>query len=318
MVFLDDFVGAEPPAIAGMAFVRLDELLSVLGAAESVAKACPPHTQMLFIGVWFNSVTMTMEISPERLAKIMAELPSWMEAKRVSRKDIECLVGTLSFVAKCVRPSRIFLSRMLDEMRGMPRTGRHALSNDFKQDVYWWYKFMPQYNGISVIPRPLWSPVNSVVATDACLSGCGGVKWFSREYFHAEFPASIMAMNLSINNLELLAIMVAVKIWGHQLRSQKLKIHCDNTTAVAAMNLARLRNKHMQACMREIAYWSARFECDIWAVHIEGVHNELPDLLSRWHLGPRYSEAFHNQNQGWVKHEAVISEDLFHFSGQWV
>ena len=49
--------------------------------------------------------------------------------------------------------------------------------------------------------------------------------------------------------------MVAVKVWGASLRGKKVRVNCDNTTAVAAMNLARLHNKFSQAIMREISYW---------------------------------------------------------------
>ena len=317
VVFLDDFVGADAPEQAPVAFVHLGDLLSVLGATESASKACPPHTEMVFIGVWFNSVSMTMEVTPSRLKKIMQELPSWLSRRKATRKEVERLVGVLGFVAKCVRPSRIFMSRMLNELRRLPLTGQHVLSQDFKWDVYWWSCFMPQYNGISMIPRPYWSEVNSVLATDACLSGCGAVNWVTGEYFHSVFPSDILALDLSINSLELLTIMVAIKVWGRALKSYRIKVQCDNTTAVAAVNMATLRNKHMQACMREIAFWAAIHECEVWAVHVEGVKNELPDLLSRWHLSPTHQEAFHQRNNGRLHREVALEGEFFHFSGQW-
>ena len=57
-----------------------------------------------------------------------------------------------------------------------------------------------------------------------------------------------------IKEVELLTIMVAVKVWGHQLRGECFEVLYENTVAVAAMNMARMHSSFAQACMREIAY----------------------------------------------------------------
>ena len=284
---------------------------------ESAEKQTPPNTLMLFIGVWFNSWKLTMEVDPAKLTRLEQELPGWLSKPDASRKEVERLVGFLGFVAKCVRPARIFLSRMLDELRLMPLRGRVPLSSDFKKDIYWWLHFMPQYNGVSMIPRPHWSEVNSVIATDACLTGCGAYNFVSGEFFHSEFPVEILNEQWSINELELLTVMVALKVWAGSLKAERFRIHCDNTTAVAAMNLSRVRNRHVQACMREIAFTAAVHEFEVLVVHVEGTSNVLPDLLSRWHLGPQHSERFRQLTSGCHISEIVLSEASFKFSGEW-
>ena len=259
-----------------------------------------------------------MEVDPAKLAWLEQVLPSWLSRRTASRKEVERLVGFLGFVAKCVRPARIFLARMLDELRSMPCHGVVSLSADFKQDVYWWVHFMPKYNGISVIPKANWSTVNSIIATDACLSGCGGFNFLTCEFFHAEFPIEIQRENWSINELELLTIMVALKVWAGQLRAERFKIHCDNTTAVAVMNLIRVCNSHVQACMREIAYVAAVAEFEVLVVHVEGARNTLADLLSRWHLNACYQNRFHFLTQNENISEISLDKDVFEFSGEWV
>ena len=177
---------------------------------------------------------------------------------------------------------------------------------------------MPLYNGVSVIPKPHWSAVNSIIATDACLSGCGGFNFLSGEFFHAVFPVRFEQENWSINELELLAIMVALKLWASQLKTERFRMHCDNTTAVAAMNLSRVRNPNVQACMREIAYIAATAEFEVLVVHVEGASNTLPDLLSRWHLDQRHRDHFRQLTNNCTVQELFVSEDLFKFTGDWV
>ena len=103
---------------------------------------------------------MTMEVEPDRLHKLLLLLPTWLHKSHATTKEVESLIGLLSFVAKCVRPARIFLSRMLDFMKGLPKSGRFSIPTEFMLDVRWWYRFVAQYNGVNIIPPSHWSAVN--------------------------------------------------------------------------------------------------------------------------------------------------------------
>ena len=56
-VFLpcDDFCGVELAELAGVAFNRIAELFEELGLKASPAKDQLPNTQMLVLGIWFNT-----------------------------------------------------------------------------------------------------------------------------------------------------------------------------------------------------------------------------------------------------------------------
>ena len=317
VVFLDDFVGVERPEQAFEAYCDLRDLLKVLGVDESEPKLCPPNIVMLFLGVWFNSYKLTMEIDKKRLEEILLLLDKWFHKKKATRKEIESLIGLLSFVAKCVRSSRVFLSRMLDCLRAFPEVGSHEVGEEFLRDVYWWRTFMPSYNGVSMIPRPHWSQVDKVLATDACLTGCGGMNFITGEFFHAEFPPEFTSGDWDINALELLTIMVAIKLWGAGLSGERMRMLCDNAVAVSAMNYARIRNRNMQACMRETAYWMAKFECEVFVIHLEGEKNRIPDALSRWHSGEKFREEFKRQTKYMSIKEVELNDSLFQFTAPW-
>ena len=65
--YLDDFASAETQDRAEFAYQTLGTILEKCGIEESKEKACPPSTIMTFVGVLFNTETLTIEITPERL-----------------------------------------------------------------------------------------------------------------------------------------------------------------------------------------------------------------------------------------------------------
>lgn len=318
VTYLDDFASAKRPIIAWKAYDGLGALFQILGSIEAIPKSIPPYWIMLFLGILFNSVSMTMEIDPQRLKELRKSLRMWLEKENASRKEVESLIGLLSFVSKCVRPARVFMARAFDYLAQIPDSGMWPVTDEFKLDVKWWYEFVERYNGVSLIPLPHWSQVNQIIETDACLTGCGGVNYVSGECFHVEFPVEILELHLDINQLELLTVMVAIKLWKDQLKGNRIRVQCDNTTAVAAMNKARMRTTFAQRCMREIAFWTAMSDFEVWTVHIEGVRNVVADALSRWHTNEQYkcSVEVLMRDKGLTVVEVPV--ELFDFTGEWI
>ncbi len=71
---------------------------------------------MDFLGVLFNSIPMTMSITPVRLEEIKHLLHSCLSKTQATKKMLESLVGKLLIVAKCVPMARIFVGRLLDKV----------------------------------------------------------------------------------------------------------------------------------------------------------------------------------------------------------
>ena len=143
------------------------------------------------LGVSVDTVQMTISITVERMEEISNLLTEWKSKQFCTRKELRSIIGKLSFVSKCVRQSRVFLSRLLELLRSInwkPYT-RIEISEDFRKDLRWWELFMERFNGVAFIPSSIWTEPDVSMATDSCLSGCGGIS--SNEYFHAEFPPLI-------------------------------------------------------------------------------------------------------------------------------
>ena len=84
--YLDDFAGAEKRENANFAYLCLGSVLKKCGFEESLEKASPPSQIMSFLGVLFNTITMTMEITPERLTEIRNLVKTWLNRDTASLK----------------------------------------------------------------------------------------------------------------------------------------------------------------------------------------------------------------------------------------
>ena len=316
--YLDDLGGAEIPVLAEQAFEVLGQIMQEMGVAESCDKAVPPSCMAVFLGILFNTLHMRLEITPERMQEIKTELQQWSCKQEASLRQLQSLIGKLSFCASTMRAARLFYARILNFIREIDASKpfqMHELPQTVYKDIAWWLKMIEQLNGISVIPDAKWQAPNRVIATDACLTGIGG--YSQGEYFHAKYPHFVVAQRLSINELECVAIMIAMKVWGSKIAGTNTLFQCDNKNTVACINRGKARNSYMQALLREIAYLCAINDCNIRVVFIPGNTNRLPDMLSRIPLGVVYKIQFAKETRGIKTTRTVISSKHFMFSNNW-
>jgi hypothetical protein len=291
--YLDDLIGVSSPQLGQEAYESLGELLAELGLLENLAKACPPNTIQLVLGVLINTVDGTISVPGERLDEINALLTQWRRKRKTTKDELQSLIGKLQFVTKCVRQSRIFINRMLEMLRSFsPDAKSKVLSESFQKDITWWWCFMERFNSVSYIPVEMWSEPDVSFSTDSCLTGCGGI--CETEYFHASYPESILERELPIHDLEMLAVLIAVRFWGQYCSGGKIQIYCDNEAVVRVINSSRTRDPYLGACLRELWLEVSRFGFELRAIHLLGVDNRVADWLSRWDINPEYRNSFNN------------------------
>ena len=153
---------------------------------------------MSFLGVMFDTEKLTMEVTPSRLIELTDLVSSWLLKTHAFLRDVQSLVGKLNFVTSCVRPGRVFISRILNFLRQFTQESQSLeISDQLKKDLTWWYRFLPLYNGVSLLNLDEWSEPDEFFASDACLLGCGGI--CGKSFFHCEFPDFILGQKLHIN-----------------------------------------------------------------------------------------------------------------------
>jgi len=310
--YIDDFGRADSAEIAQSAFQALGDLFPTLGLESSPDKDCEPSQSMIFLGILFNSVDMTMSVTADCLNELLSRCQSLIDLSVVSRLDLQSLLGVMSFVTARVRPARIFMSSLLNTLQAHSSSRFCSLTPENKSDLRWWCRFVPSYYGVSLIKTSPWMHETLSFSTDACGSGAGG--YFNGQFSHTSFPHPIMLLcGHDINILELLTIVVALKLWGTALRGQRVIISFDNENSVFALNSGRSRTPRMQLCLREIWFLSASFDFEIRANHLPGVSNAIADHLSRWHFSPCHKAHFEALTSGISTTFVPCPPELFNF-----
>ena len=180
----------------------------------------------------------------EQVHEMLEEVRGWATRETTSLKELQVLLGKLHFVWKCVRQGGVFVSWLLNLLHETSEHGVKSVSEEARADIRWFKKFLPEFNGVALIPNARWSESDAVLATDACLVGCGGV--CEEEFFQSEFPVGIAESACHISALEMLTVAVAVRIWGHRLGRAKIKVYWHNEATVDVVNSGKTRDPFLQ------------------------------------------------------------------------
>ena len=299
LCYIDDFAGVETTLeLANASFCRLNDLFHELGVEQNTEKACPPSQIMTWIGVEFDTINMLIRIPDSKINETLRHVSEWRCANVATRTQLRSLLGKLFHIAKCCKPARLFVSRMLDTLRSSPPHGYIRLSEEFMKDIAWFLMFLPTYNGIHLM-TPL-TPDLSLEA-DSCLTGCGAI--CGREYYHTMFPEFILVQNMLICHLEMLNIVAAIKLWGPTWKNKRVHILCDNSAAIMILQHGRGRDSFLLQCAQEVWLQSAIHKFEVIPRHIPGRDMSDADALSRSHLDStlltKFSDGTRNR-RGWM------------------
>lgn len=85
----------------------------------------------------------------------------------------------------------------------------------------------------------------------------------------------------NITRKELIPIILAAAIWGHQWSRKTIVAQCDNLAVVEVLNRGYSREPDIMHLMRCLFFFSAHFHFRVITKHIPGKQNILADALSR-------------------------------------
>ena len=170
-MYLDDLIILSSDRdIAWRDYTAAQQLLHDLGLPEAEDKAQPPTTRIKWLCITIDTCDMTLSIPQAKLASILLQVREVYNNKCITKRKLQSLLGSLLFIAKCVRPARAFVSRMLHALRSVA-TDCIDINQAFRPDLSWFIQFCSEWNGIAIIPAP--TPTKCILM-DACLGGVGG------------------------------------------------------------------------------------------------------------------------------------------------
>ena len=276
--YVDDLLGLENLDISDPSFQFLLKILSQSGFPISQSKLAPPSTSCVCLGLLIDTVKETISVPEEKISDILNKCTWALSQKSLSKNNLQSLIGSLMFLHRSVKPTRVFTNRLLNTLRQMG-SNPVPVNKHIKQDLQWFLHFVPQYNGSSVYRHIPFSE-HQPIELDACLQGLGG-RWGSNVYC-APIPDHMKKDNPNITHFELFNVFVALTVWGSQWRGRKLLVHLDNIASVAIVNSGFTKDEKLAAIARDIWMQRAVHDIEIMASHLAGIDNRVADLLSRW------------------------------------
>ena len=309
LVYLDDFGGAEQAGKAMDSFTHLGSLLEYFGLEEAPEKAVAPTTKMDWLGICFDTSEWTMALKPGKLQELLVLLPKLLACKRVKKVRLQKVLGSLVWASAVVRAGTVFFNRLLVLLRKLKRPN-HSIhfSREAKKDVAWWLASLKEFGGKCPIPPSVWTPLVSFY-TDASLEGFGMV-WDDRA-IAGLFPMDLE--DLDITKKEMVTVMAAIKHWFADLENLKVRIYVDNQACVALLNYGITKSPFLAACLREIAFFLARYNIEMRAEYVPSKQNVFADLCSRAFLSDTHYDNFNKLLKDGVLKLENVMYDKFNF-----
>ena len=119
-----------------------------LGVVEATTKICRPSQTMVWLGILFNSIDITMRIPDKKMEEIQGTLAEWQGKSQATQREMQQLFRLLQFVASVSPPARICI---LECLREAPQRGTETLSLGIKKDLQFFIDLWPDYNGIRIL-----------------------------------------------------------------------------------------------------------------------------------------------------------------------
>ena len=238
MHYLDDYftVGPANSSLCANNVFTVVRVASDLGIPLAPDKLEGPTTSLVFLGITIDTIRMETSLPADKLCGLLVDLQSLSSRKKCQKRELLSLIGKLNFACRVIPAGRIFLRRLID-LSTTARLPHHhiTMNQEARQDIAWWLKFLPSWNGRAIIPDRFWTKSADLeLFTDA--SGTLGYGIYYRGHWIANSWPPIL-QDRSIQWKELYPIAVACLLWGHQWSGKKLLFHCDNQSVSGHLGL---------------------------------------------------------------------------------
>ena len=313
--YSDDLAGVEEGEKADVSFEKVGLLLAELGLDEASDKATAPSTTITYLGVTFDSISFKKTVPPEKIAEILDLLMKWSTMTSCTKRSLQSLCGKLLWVARCVRHSRVFLSRLLTALKTMASAlpyHKITLSEDMRLDILWWLTYMRHFNGVNFIIDP--SVVKLSYKGDACLDGGGG--YHLLEYWSRPLPEWMLGKSVPIHQKEFWVLLVSINLWGATWTGQAVELFVDNTAVCQTCVNQKPSDTTMAKFLREFLYLVVHFKFLPIVSYIGTKENFVADYLSRKFDSEAAKVFFRSHNLGDLVLRQVPN-NMFSFSANW-
>ena len=94
---------------------------------------------MTFLGVKIDTVNRTLALPEKKLLEVKLLLQSWSTKKRVTKKCLQQMIGSLSWCARVIRGGKTFTRNLINLLSRVKQAHHFVRLNlAAKSDLSWW------------------------------------------------------------------------------------------------------------------------------------------------------------------------------------
>ena len=282
--YLDDFLCVSPNAQLGCRQLGiLLRAFTYLGIPLAPHKVEGPSSSLTFLGIVLDCELLEARLPEDKLSELKLLVTAACNVSFLTQRDLESLLGKLSFASRVVVPGRTFTRRLWNLCKSFVKPHhRIMLSPAAKEDLKWWSVLLQSWNGKSFFLQPSWTPSPSLeLYTDASGAVGWGAFW-NGCWIRGDWSPDHLSM--SITWKELYAIVAAATTWGKHWQTLRILFHCDNEAVVACLSSGTSRSPPVMDLLYDLFFVSAQSSFTVSARHVPGKSNAVADSLSRGHL----------------------------------
>lgn len=284
------------------------ELCHALGVPIAFEKTEGPLTCLCFTGIELDTIAMEARLPPDKVQKCLDAVKNMLKKKKAQLREIQSLIGLLSFAVTVVVPGRPFLRRMIDLTKGIQYPfHQRRINKEVRADLKVWLEFIENFNGRSMFLDDVWqsSDVLNLYTDSSTTVGFGAV--FGSHWAYGSWDSQFVGKNIAI--LEFYPIVLAVHLWGSKLRNKCVTFFTDNLSLVHVINKQTSKDAEIMTLLRRLVLVCLQNNILFRSTHVPGKLNNQCDALSRLQI-PRFWHV--SKGKAMDQFPTEISPDFHH------
>jgi hypothetical protein len=169
--YIDDLILVAPDGEIRRQFHFVIQLLKNLNLEISDEKTVIPSKRAVCLGIEFDTDLGHISIPKTKLKDIINQCKCFLNKNKITKNQIQSLLGSLLFLHKAIKPARAFVNRVIALLKTAPDKGYVKISLDMRKDLNWFVACARQANGTIAIDKSLQPGIDLYV--DASLGGAG-------------------------------------------------------------------------------------------------------------------------------------------------
>jgi len=284
--YMDDFLivsSSDEQSVTSCARVvkKLEEVCEKMGVPLAKEKSVGPVPKITYLGLEIDAIGQQVSIPQGKLQEIKNKVSAMLKQSEVILRELQSVIGSLSFICKAVSPGRAFLRRLIDLTCGIQKPWcKLKLTAGAKKDLEMWGLFLNYFNGTAMFPEQAWCQEADLEWFTDSSAGIGFGGYFKGKFFLGKWPNANYKRK-SIAWLELFPIVVSVVLWGKLLQGKRIMIRSDNRAVVFIINRQTSKSPDIMRLVRFFVLQCLKSNLAFRAKHIPGIQNNIADALSR-------------------------------------